>query len=175
MESALGWIGDLVAWIVSWLPALEVVPKTHAGVKFVRGWKTVVLEPGMHWYWPITSDIITAPVVRQSLQLKDQTLTCADNQCLYISVVLVYKIHDIHEALVETWDFDETIEDIAQKCTASRVAEYDRDYLLDNRDAFLADLKGWIEDRLTAYGVTLLGVGIVDLAPTRVYRVVTDG
>lgn len=174
MESALGWIGDLVAWIVNWLPALEVIPKTHAGVKFVRGWKTKELKPGMHWYWPITSKIITAPVVRQSLQLKGQTLTCADQKCLYISVVLVYEIHDIYEALVETWDFDETIEDIAQKSTASRVSEYDRDFLLTHGEDFLADLKDWVEDRLTAYGVTLLSVGIVDLAPTRVYRVVTD-
>ncbi len=174
MESALGWIGDLVAWLVDFLPHLEVIPKTHAGVKFVRGWKVKVLEPGMHWYWPITSDIITAPVVRQSLQLDGQTLTCADGKCIYISMVMVYSIHDIEEALVETWEFDDTIEDIAQKCTASRVAEYDRDYLLSHIDAFSDDLLDWIEDRLTAYGVTLSGVGIVDLAPVKVYRFVTD-
>jgi len=174
MQSALGWIGDLVTWIVNFLPHLEVIMKTHAGVKFVRGRKTKVLEPGMHWYWPITSIIVTAPVVRQSLQLDGQTLTCADGKCVYISTVMVYSIHDIHEALVQTWDFDETIEDIAQKCTASRVAEYDRDFLLSHIEDFSADLLEWIEDRLTAYGVTLISVGIVDLAAVRAYRFVTN-
>jgi regulator of protease activity HflC (stomatin/prohibitin superfamily) len=174
MESALGWIGDLVTWLVSWFPHLVVINKTHGGVKFVRGWKTKVLEPGMHWYWPITSDIIEIPVVRQSLELAGQTLTCEDGKTVFISVVLVYEIHDVHEALVDTWDFDETIADIAQKCTSVEVSGHPRELMLKYPEVLVESLQESIEDRLTAYGVTLRSVGVVNLAPTRAYRVVTE-
>lgn len=126
MSSALGWIGELVYWFASWLPHLVLVRKTERAVKFVRG-KTSEIGPGLHIFWPITTEVEVHPVVRQVLGLGAQTLTTQDGHAVVADGILVYSIVDLHAFLVENYDTEDSLGDVGQagvrKAVVSRTFE----------------------------------------------------
>ena len=113
MESALGWIGELFSWFGSFVPRWLIVRSTEAGVKFRWGKHVHVLTPGIRWYWPAFTDVETETVVRQTLNLDAQTLMTADDKTVVASGVIVFKITDIIKFLVDNFDADEAIAEVA--------------------------------------------------------------
>ena len=80
---------------------------------FKRGWKPKTLKPGLHFYWPLVTELETFPVVRQPVKLSRQTLTTKDNITVGVSGVVTYRIRDILAFFTNTYEGDDTIEDIA--------------------------------------------------------------
>lgn len=115
MDAALGWIGQIWDFLVSLVPHMGLMPKTHGGVKFKRRGRVQLVEPGLYWFWPIVTDVVAIPVKRQTLSLETQTLTTKDDYTVSVSATIVYEIRDVVKALSENWDIDDTVGDIAQK------------------------------------------------------------
>jgi len=113
MDSALGWIGDLVRWLVSWVPHLVLVRRTERAVKFIRA-RTVEIGPGLHLWWPITTEVEVRPVVRQVMGLGTQTLTTKDGMAVIVDGLLVYSINDLHTYLVDNWEAEDSLGEIGQ-------------------------------------------------------------
>jgi len=113
MDAALGWIGDLVRWLTSWLPHLVLVRRTERGVKFIRA-KTKEIGPGLHFFWPITTEVEVRPVVRQVMGLGTQTLTTDDGQAVIADGLLVFSIADLHTYLVENWEAEDSLGEVGQ-------------------------------------------------------------
>lgn len=113
MDAALGWIGELVAWLVAWLPHLVLVRKTERAIKFIRG-RTVEIGPGLHFYWPITTEVEVHPVVRQVLPLGVQTLTTEDGATVIVDGVLAFTISDLTLFKVENWEAEDSVSDLSQ-------------------------------------------------------------
>lgn len=172
METAFGWIGKFMEWVGAFFPRWEVVPMTHGGVSFVRGKNVKVIKPGLYWYWPIWTDFIITPVVRQTLDLPDQTLTTADAQPITISAIIVYDILDVEKALTVQYDLEDTIHDICQvavrRYTVTRTFE-------DLRAGDERELKEEVRKQLTKYGVGVREASINNLAVTKVITLVGGG
>jgi len=113
MDAALGWIGDLVRWLTSWLPHLLLVRKTERAVKFIRA-GTREVGPGLHLWWPITTQVEVRAVVRQVLGLGSQTLTTKDGQAVVADGLLVFSIKDLHAFLVENWNAEDSLGEVGQ-------------------------------------------------------------
>lgn len=116
MNAAFAWVSDLASWLVSWIPRLLLVRGTHKGIKFRFGKKIIPLEPGMHLYWPVVTEVVSMPAVRQTLNLPTQVVQCANHKRLAVSGVVVYSIRDIAKALALSWDVDDTVEDLSLTC-----------------------------------------------------------
>ena len=171
MEAALGWIGELVAWLVSWFPCMAICRKTHGGVKFVHGSKIVMIKPGLYWYWPITTEVETIVVVRQTLNLPPQRLTTKDDQVVSIAVVILYVVDDVIKALVDSADYDDMAEDIAGRSVADIVAQTDYDDLrLKQRDMENAMVRRCRTD-LRPFGLYVEKCRITDFARTQMLSV----
>lgn len=111
METALGWLGDIFRFLLSLIPRIIIVRATEGGVKFVHGWKIVVLKPGLHLYWPLVTEVDVVQVKRQTVDLVPQCLTTLDGICISVSGILIYEITDVKKLLTECMDYDKTIQD----------------------------------------------------------------
>lgn len=172
MEAALGWIGELITWVVEWLPHLGICRATHGGVKFVCGKRIKEIRPGLYWWWPKTTEIEVVPTARQALDLPAQRLTTKDGKTVALKVVPVYLVVDVIKALVDCVDFDETAEEVAQEAAAEIVLEKDWDDLRSN-------LLGTVRQQITLkcrqllkpYGLKVEKCRISDFALTRMLSV----
>ena len=166
MESIFGWFGDIMGWVMGFFPHLLIIRTTHKGVKFVRGSKTVVLEPGLRWYWPLTTEVEIMAVTRQTINLKSQRLTTKDGVQVSVSVVVIYKITDILKSLVETWDYVETIGDSAQAAVVKIITTNDYEKLI-------SEISTRVESALTARMRSKLGLHVERAAFTDFCRTIS--
>jgi regulator of protease activity HflC (stomatin/prohibitin superfamily) len=174
IDSALGWIGQLADFFGTFFPRWVIVPTTHGAIKWVRGSKVVALGPGIHWYWPVTTQFAQHPIVRQATDLRSQTLITKDNQVLAVGAIVVYEISDVEKLVAHTYDPDQTIRDIAMGVihdvlcgkTWEEIRSEQRGGSLDRE--FRREIKKQLDD----YGVRMLRVTLSDLSPARVYRLI---
>lgn len=176
MESALAWIGQIAAWVGMWIPRWVVINTTMAAVKFVRGSQVVACGPGIHWYWPVTTEMLMHPIARQSNNLKSQTITTKDGRTVVIGGLIVFEIADIEKVLAHTFEPDNTINDITLGSIHDVCCQLTWQELQDGqRDGSLDTLlKKEARRDLDRYGVKVIRMTLTDLAPCRVLKLVTS-
>lgn len=113
MGGAFDWLSSLIETVARVFPRLVHVLATHEAVCFRRG-EAHRLQPGMHCYWPVWSVVEVYPIKRQTLNLWCQTLVTKDDEPVIAAATVVFEIVDIEKALVETFDLQDTIGDLAQ-------------------------------------------------------------
>lgn len=173
MDSALGWIGQFIEWIASFIPHYIHVKATHEGVMFTRN-KTKVLKSGLHWYLPFWSEPMLYPIKRQTLNLPPQVFTTIDDKEILASVVVTYEIRDIHKALVDTFDFEDTIRETSQGAVKGVLCSKDFDEIKLKYAAIDVELTRKIRTAISVFGVRVLSAVVVDLGKVRIYRLVGD-
>jgi len=169
MEGAFGWISSIIHNMGLVLPRLLHVQFNLGCVLFKRG-KTKVLEPGMHIYWPIWSEPVRYPIKRQTLDLSPQVLTTDDGRTVTVSVTVVYEVSDIEKALVETFDLEETVSDVAQLGVKTVVLSHNYDELKGNQDKIDKLLKSAVRKSLHPHGAKVIEAFMSDFAPCFVFR-----
>lgn len=172
MESAFAWLGHIAEWFGQFIPRLAIVDYTHGAVKMVKGAKVVALEPGLHAYWPLTTNFYLYPTARQGEDLRSQTIVTADDKTIAVAGMLVYEVSDIKQLIANTYKPDQTIKDISLtvihdvccQLTWPELREQQRSGKLDRA------LKAEAKKALEPYGVKVLKVMLTDLAPCRVLK-----
>ena len=110
MESAFAWLSQLIETFYRFIPHIIIIRATHAGVKWVRGKHIKPLMPGLHLYWPLTTEIEVLVTARQTLAIPDQVLTTKDGKKVTVKTLVVYKIRDVVQAIgKQNWDVDSTV------------------------------------------------------------------
>lgn len=172
MGEALAWVGQIVEWIGQFIPRWTVVPTTSAGVKFVGGSRIVSFGAGIQWWWPARTILMTHPIARQAVVLRPQTLTTRDDRVVAVGCVLAYTVEDIELLLTQTYNPDETVEEIALGIANRVVATKTWAELQEAHIAGRLDLELRREARaaLRPYGVRVRKTTLTDLAPCRVYK-----
>jgi regulator of protease activity HflC (stomatin/prohibitin superfamily) len=175
MDSAFAWIGQIATWFGNFVPTWTLVRATDGAVKFLPGGRTEVLDPGIHWYWPVTTEIEKVAVVRQVLDTQPQTIMTQDHEPVYVAGLVVYVIDDLHKYMVENFDASANLDDIVQ--TAIRKTIVNRDFLtiqaaradVDNR------LTSDVQKALEPFGITVEAARITDFSKARVTNMVGSG
>lgn len=174
--AAFEWLGQLIEALGKFIPRLLIVRTTHGGVKYVMGRKVKALKPGLHIYWPITTDTELIVTARQCLNLPPQTVTTKDRVKLVVSAVAVYSINDVVQAIGHmNWDVDGTVGDITQAAVMEVITSM-------NFDTVTAEVVGSVEQRLTKtaakrlrrYGVRVHRCALTDLAQCNVIRLIQN-
>lgn len=175
MNEALGWIGQIVEWFGQFIPRWTIIKTTHAGVKFARGWKVSALAPGIHWYWPATTEMVIYPVARQANDLRSQTLETSEGTTVVASAVIVYEVNDVEALIAHTYDADNTIAEIALSTVQDVLTQLTWDQASSMKRRVLNTmLKNSSQKVLKPYGVTVLNMNLTDLARCQVLKVLTD-
>lgn len=177
METALGWLGQVFNAILSCFPHVLIVRATHGGVAWRRGKRIKALQPGLHIYWPLTTEIEVMATARQTGNIPSQVLTTADGKKAVVGVVVVYRINDVVKAFGETnWDVDSTVNDISQAAVVKSIAKYDYKEILGMIGAGTFDTVLTDETRkeLGKFGVAIQQCKLTDFAECRVLKIMLD-
>lgn len=180
MEAALGWLGDIIHFIIGLLPHIVIVRTTHAGVKFVMGDKVKVIthdngmpiltfrgirRTGIHFYWPLVTEYEQVPIKRQTTNLVQQYLVTSDGHTIGVSGIVVYRISNIRKLLTETWDHDDTIVDYSLAAIKEIICQNSLTYLMENGKEVDEVLTKKLRDELRQFGVKVIKATLSDLTP----------
>lgn len=163
MGAAFDWLGDLIRIVITilWPFWRIIIEKTHGGVKFQFGKKVKPLGPGVHWYWPLWTKVLTIPTVRQTSSLPQQALLTKDNKEVIVGGMIRYRVVDIIKALVETYDPDTAVveESLAIFCEYITSRTIDD---INDREIVNEELTVLVNERLSEYGMECLKAQITD-------------
>jgi regulator of protease activity HflC (stomatin/prohibitin superfamily) len=174
MGAAFEWIGKIIEWFGLFIPRRVIIATTHAGVKWVRGKTVVTLGPGIHFYWPILTELNTYPTARQATDLRTQTLLTTDGKTIAVGGIIVYEIKDIEAILAHTYDPEQTIKDISLSAIHDVLVTMSSIDIRTETELGTLNLRlrKRVRRELTKYGVKVLKVALTDFAFTRVYRLI---
>jgi len=166
------WFTQFFDKLFQFIPRLVIVRATHGGVKWVRGKHVRAMRPGLHWYWPLTTDIEVLVTARQTLNVKPQVLTTTDGHSFALSAVAIYRVSNIRKAIGKrNWDIDEIVQDVTQTAIVEVIST---STMADLGDVLKinARLNEACSDRLRQFGIQIYSVGLTDLAKCRVLRLI---
>jgi regulator of protease activity HflC (stomatin/prohibitin superfamily) len=164
------WLNQFFEWIVSWFPHIDLMRVDHRGVKFKPGGKTELIEPGLYMWWPVTTDIEEIPIKRRAISVTLR-LTTKDGYTVLIEAVIVFRVNDTMKAIVETYDFDDTIEEMAQKAAKPVVMsrKFDDVMKICADESIDRLLRQGCRDNLKRFGVLVEDAFVSDFSETRVF------
>jgi regulator of protease activity HflC (stomatin/prohibitin superfamily) len=171
---ALSWIGQLIEALSRLIPRLIIVRATHVGVKWRLGNRVSPMLPGVHFYWPLLTEIDVIVAARQTLNLSTQALTTKDGRQVAIGALVVYRIKDVVRAIgARNWDVDTTIADIAQAAVTEVIACC---MALDLQDipAIEHKLTNAVRRQLKRYGVSVQRCAVTDCTLCRTFKVLGE-
>jgi regulator of protease activity HflC (stomatin/prohibitin superfamily) len=174
MESALGWIGQIFEWLGKFIPRWEIVPTTMGAIKYKQGKNPVYCGPGIHWYWPAVTKWDPYPMVRQSLDLRTQTVMTMDDRIVAVGGLVVYEVSDLLKLMPTTFQPDSAISEIVltafhDVCCNLTWAELKTEQQKGTLDT---KLRRAAQRELADYGVRVIKAQLTDLAPTKVYKII---
>lgn len=171
MSIGLDWINDVAAWVGELIPQWDLLQVNEAGVKYLPGGKVKVIKPGIYWHWPVTTNVETIDIKRQTLTF-GQRLTTKDEYTVQCNTVIVFTINDVRKALVDTYDFEDTIGEAAQKLTVkpimSRTFEQICTDMADSNE-MRNEVTRAARSLLSDYGVEVIDGYVCDFTETRVF------
>ena len=176
MNSAFQWLSDLIRWLGKLVPRIIIVLTTHAGVKWVRGKYPKLLEPGLHFYWPIVTEVTVYPQVRQTANLPCQLLMTSDSKTVMVGGIVVYDVKDMLRALTKTYELDETIRDLSLVAIKKVVISRTLDELRTQQESIDEALTRTLSDQLARqFGIRVIAFYLSDFTVCRCFGLVSVG
>ena len=183
MDSAFGWLGQIINFFLSLLPSIFICEPTEEGVKFVYGSRIKLIthnnglympsgfwfeRTGIHVYWPIVTTQYLVPIKRQTINLVPQYLCTADNITVGVSSIVVYEVEDTIKLLTHCHDHDETIEDLALTVVKQVITENNFEFISST-----ADIDGELTEKLITelkpFGVKVIKCTLSDFTRCKVH------
>ncbi len=170
--SAFDWIGNFMDRILQFIPEWDLLEPTQGGVRFRPGGKVDVLTPGkMYWWWPVCMKVTVMDTKRQTITLSLR-LTTKCGESVLIEVVIAYTIGDVELAIVQTRDFDDTIDEIGMKIVVKPVmSRRFEEVITDLADSnkMNNEIKSAARSVLRDYGIEVVDGFVVTFVKTKVY------
>ncbi len=173
MGDAFAWIGQIVEWFGMFIPRRIILDTTEGAVKYVRGYRVVVLGAGFHWYWPLTTTLVQYPVSEQTDRLESQVMESADGKTFLVSGTFTYRVVNL-EKLVPTTHSPATMTiDIANLAIHDVLCEYNWDDIqrLQRRDLLKTQLRNQAQKLLLDKGIEVIRLKLNSLARCRVLKI----
>ncbi len=176
MTAAFEWLGNLFETIIKFVPHLKIIKVTQGGVKMRRGNEITVMTPGLWWYWPIITTIDVITTVRDTVDLNGQTFTTKDQKSVLASGMVMFAISDVEKVLTSAPDYINTIGDICMNVIHDTFIQYEWEQLRAGiQDGSIGkELKRNANEELKPFGIKVLSLGLKDLAPVGVLKIVQD-
>jgi regulator of protease activity HflC (stomatin/prohibitin superfamily) len=165
VDKAFGWIGEIFQTLLRVIPWLVIVPATHRGVAFVRGFRVKEWAPGLHWYWPVVTTYKLIVVVRQTQRVQSKVIMTKDLKTVTVGALVTYHVNDAVAAIVTIADLASDVIERSQGAILAAVAERTIEEIQSDRTAFNADLTERVGGVLNGYGVEILQAQITEFAP----------
>jgi regulator of protease activity HflC (stomatin/prohibitin superfamily) len=172
MNEALAWIGQIAEWIGRFVPRWLILDTTEGAVKFVKGKKAIPLAAGIHWWWPVTTKITEYPIAFQADRLPTQTIVTTDDRTILVGSMISYEIMDILPLVAHTHSASMTVSNMAMTAVHEVCCKMAWPDLKNEQRRGTLDtkLRNAAQKWLGEYGVKVVSLVLIDLAPTRVLK-----
>lgn len=167
MDAAFGWLGQIFQTLLRLIPALIIVPATHAGVAFVHGHRVKELKAGLHWYWPIVTQVKSMAIVRQTQMIRSKVVMTKDLKTVIVGALVTYYVDDIVSAIVTVADLPSDIMERSMEAILAEVGEKTLAETQGDRAAFNQALTVRVGEALNGYGVQIIQAQLTEFAPCR--------
>lgn len=178
----MSWLAQLIDRLFVWVPRCLIIRSTHGGVK----WRTklldaltppdvIELKPGLHWYWPLISDLAMIVTARRPVDIPTMSLLTYDGKSVIVSASVVFRINNVTLALGErNWDVDSTLVDITQNLIFDAIRARQFVDLLANPGGLKDEITERARSELKKFGILVERVLLKDFDTSRTYRVLGD-
>ncbi len=165
MDKAFGWLGEIFQALLRIIPWLVIVPATHRGVAFVRGFKVKEWPPGLHWYWPVVTTYKLMVVVRQTQRIQSKVIMTKDLKTVTCGSLVTYHINDIVAAAVNIADLASDVIERSQAAILAAVSKHTIESIQADRVGFNMELTERVSEVLNGYGVEVHQAQLTEFAP----------
>ncbi len=143
----------------------------------MRGKHIKALGPGLHVWWPLTTEVEVIVTARQTLAIPDQVMATKDGKKVVVKTLVVYKVPDVVRAIGKlNWDVDTTINDMTQAAVARVIATHTYDEIMEGirNESLTKTLTRETRRELRQFGVYITRCKLVDFADCKVFKLLTS-
>lgn len=162
---------DLIVTFIHDILPFKIVDQWEKGVHLRTGRFHKTVEPGLNWKIPFFDQILTTPVITQTVNLKPQTLTSLDEKNVVLTSIVRYHIHDVRKFLLGVMHANDALIDTTQGIIRDVVEGCKWVDLDDLSNVVTPEVNEFVEK----WGITVEQVSFPDLGQIITYRVMTDG
>jgi len=161
---------DLVVTFIHDILPFKIVDQWEKGVHLRFGKFKQAVEPGLNWKIPFFDQILTTPVITQTVNLKPQTVTSLDEKGVVLSSIVRYHIHDVQKFLLGVMHANDVLVDTTQGIIRNMVENTYWDNLVDLTNIVTPE----VNTQVVGWGITVEQVSFPDLGQIVTYRIMGD-
>lgn len=163
---------DIVLGFVDKFACMTIISDYQQGLVLRFGRFNRILDPGLHFLWPLVEDVLNDNVVPRTYNLVAQSLTTRDGKSVVVSGVVTARINDIRKALLEVEGVDDAIKDASVAEVAQAVVGATWPELAD--PGFCDVLTAACRKRAWRWGIDIMRVQLSDVSVSRSIRLFHD-
>jgi regulator of protease activity HflC (stomatin/prohibitin superfamily) len=162
---------DLIVTFIHDILPWKIVDQWEQGVYLRTGKFLKVVYPGLNFKIPFFDQILTTPVITQTVNLKPQTVTSEDEKSIVLTSIVRYHIHDVQRFLLGVMHANDVLVDTTQGIIRDMVEGCKWDDLYDLGSVVTPE----VNEQVNKWGITVEQISFPDLGQIVTYRVMTDG
>lgn len=160
----------IVTFINDFLP-FKIVNQWEQGVHLRTGKFYKVVFPGLNWKVPFFDQILTTPVITQTVNLKPQTVTSLDERNVVLSTIVRYHIEDVEKFLLGVMHANDVLVDTTQGIIRDVVEGTNWMDLYDLGNIVIHK----VNEQVEKWGIEVELISFPDLGEIITYRIISDG
>jgi regulator of protease activity HflC (stomatin/prohibitin superfamily) len=160
----------IVTFINDFLP-FKIVNQWEQGVYLRTGKFYKVVFPGLNWKVPFFDQILTTPVITQTVNLKPQTVTSLDERNVVLSTIVRYHIEDVEKFLLGVMHANDVLVDTTQGIIRDVVEGTNWMDLYDLGNIVIPK----VNEQVEKWGIEVELISFPDLGEIITYRIISDG
>jgi regulator of protease activity HflC (stomatin/prohibitin superfamily) len=161
---------DLLVTFINDILPFKIVDQWEKGVHLRTGKFLKVVDPGLNWKIPFFDQIITTPVITQTVNLSPQTVTSVDEKSVVLSSIVRYHINDVKKFLLGVMHANDALVDTTQGIIRDVVEGCKWTDLYDLGSVVTPE----VNEQVEKWGITVEQVSFPDLGQIVTYRLMSD-
>lgn len=174
------WIISLLEYITGFIPRPLLIGPDEGGYRQVPKpwggcWLHEVRPNNWYWFVPWFSEIVTCKTRTQPKDVRAQSVWTKDGHNLAASVSVQYYISDPMKALLEVYDYDQSLQTIVLSVVCEFIETRTMQELKEQMVGLKEELTRATRDATKGWGLKIQKVGITDIGETQNFRHLISG
>ncbi len=149
------------------LRPVRVIQQYEIGLLFELGKYKGKLGPGIHIVMPLIQKVKQVDIREKLIDIPAQEVITKDNGTVVVDGVVYYKIVDPEKAILNIYDYEEAISQLAQTYLRATIGKLELDELLSAREKLNAELRDRLDSETDAWGIKITKLEIKKIDPPK--------
>jgi regulator of protease activity HflC (stomatin/prohibitin superfamily) len=146
---------------------VKVIQQYEIGLLFELGKYAGKLGPGVHIVMPLIQKVKQVDIREKLIDVPAQEVITKDNGTVVVDGVVYYKIVDAEKAILNIYDYEEAISQLAQTYLRATIGKLELDELLSAREKLNAELRDRLDSETDAWGIKITKLEIKKIDPPK--------